>query len=224
VSRALASLLVVCAACGPGARRASSPNDVDPNVRVACVLVAEGAICTFTADRTPGSRCVKVLYGVVTGTVSASEQICSGRLETNESSTMVARFTTRPADACGKTLGDCLVKTVDPKGALDSAAAWQQEIKQTYKGPVTESECRNVITHKYDVWMHADCDADTDPVQRQQCYHDMNAERDQDLPVQVQDCVGSYSRERLGCELDAKTSEALSSCEDRYYEGGGDGP
>jgi hypothetical protein len=212
--------LVVLSGCvgagGAGARQASAPGDHDAHVQADCVLLSEGAICSFTAKDRPGSRCVKVLYAVVSGTVVSSDTVCSGRLAANESSTLVVRFSTRPGDACGSTMGDCLVKTVEPAAAIDAAAAWQAEIKQNYNGPVTEAECKKLHEHRYDIWMHADCDGIPDPAERNRCYQNITAERDRELQYFQQDCL-RYTRDLLKCELAAKTAEDIYQCEDRFY-------
>jgi hypothetical protein len=206
-----------------GASRASRPGDKDAHVQTDCVLVADGAVCTFTARGKPGSRCVKVMYAAVgAGTVTTSDQVCSGRLQVDESATLVVHFATRPGDACARNADDCLLKTVDPEVGIDAATAWQAEVKQSYKGPVTRAECKQLIEHRYEVYMRSDCDVISVPQERDECRKNLLVERDQDMQYQVEDCAesGYMSRELFRCQLAATNIDAMLNCEGDYYEGG----
>jgi len=205
------------AAAGVGGRAvAALPGGGDAHVQVACVLLPDGGLCSFTAIDKPGARCVKLLYGVSSGTVVASDDVCSGRLAAGESSTRAVSFSTRPGDVCGVVLSECESRPVPPAGALDGATTWQAELKQNYSGPVSEADCKKLNEHKYEIYTHADCDNVADPVQRDACYRNVKEEREREMPYLVQDCLQYYKRPRFNCEMKAKDQNELYACENQY--------
>ena len=206
-------LLTACATTGAGRTVPDDPAHVD----VACVLLPDGGLCTFTATA-PASRCIKLLYGSTSGTVTSSSDICSGPLSTGESSTLAVRFPTRPGDACGAFLSECESRPVAPAAALDTAATWQAELKQTNSGPLTEADCKTLNDHKYEIYVHADCDAVADPVQRDACVRNIADERTRETPYLIQDCINYYKRPRYNCELKAKDQNELYTCESRFAD------
>jgi hypothetical protein len=207
-------VLPLLAAC-PGAAHPTVPSGADGPVDVACVLVPDGGLCTFTAT-SAGSRCIKLLYGSTAGTVVSSNDICSGPLAAHASATLAVRFPTRPGDACGTFLSECESRPVAPATALDTAAAWQAELKQSFSGALTEADCKKLNDHKYEIYVHADCDAVADPVQRDSCYRNVKEEREREMPYLVQDCIQYYKRARFTCEIKAKDANELYACETRY--------
>jgi hypothetical protein len=217
----LAVLALLSAACvaraGQGGRElAGRPGGGDPHVEVACVLVPDGGLCTFTALGKPGGRCIKLLYGASSGTVAASDDVCSGWLAAGESSTRVAHFSTRPGVVCGKLLSECESRPVAPATSLDTATAWQAELKQNNSGPITDADCKKLNEHKYEIYTHADCDRVSDPIQRDACFKNVREEREREMPYLVQDCVEYYQRPRFNCEMKAGTQDELDGCEEQF--------
>ena len=217
----VAALTAGCPAAGAagqggGRALAGAPGGGDAHVEVACVLVPDGGLCTFTAAARPGARCVKLLYGATSGTVVSSGDVCSGALAAGESSTRAVRFPSRPGEACGALLNECESRPVAPATALDAATAWQAELKQHYSGPLSESDCRKVNEHKYEIYVHADCDSVADPVQRDGCYRNIKDEQEREMPYLVQDCVQYFKRPRFNCEMKAKDQAELYACENQY--------
>lgn len=195
-----------------GAGTTTGPAAID----AACVLMAEGGICSFTnRSNAPAARCVKVLYGAAAGTVVASNDVCTGRLWAGAVSTIVVRFPERPADHCGSDMADCRVKVVEPAAAPDVMVAWQAELEASYSGPLTAKDCEKLVKRRYEFYGHEDCRG-LSPPDKAQCEKQVADERDRELPYLVQDCVGYYSRDLYKCTMEAKTLEELYRCEDLY--------
>ena len=201
---------------GGGRELASAPGGGDAHVLAACVLVPDGALCSFTAVDKPGARCVRLLFGSTSGTVVVSDVVCSGPLAAGEASTRAVRFATRPGDVCGAVLSECESRALAPAEAESAATAWQAELKQRYTGPITEADCKKLNAHKYEIYAHADCDNVPDPVERDGCVRNVQEEREREMPYLVQDCVQAYKRPRLNCELKAKDQNELYACESQY--------
>ncbi len=213
------SLTTACPSAGGAARAVARPTSGqggDAHVEVACVLVPDGGLCTFTALGRAGTRCVKVLYGVASGTVVTSDDLCSGPLAPGASATLVVRFQTRPGDVCGRVMGDCQSRAVAPAGAQDVAIAWQGELEQDFSGPLSEADCKSLSEHKYEIYTHADCDGIADPVQRDGCYRNVRDERDREMPYLVEDCLQYFKRPRYSCEIKAKDQGELYACENQF--------
>jgi hypothetical protein len=112
---------------------------------------------------------------------------------------------------------------VEPGAAVDVAAAWQVDLKQNYNGPLTESECKKLNDHRYEMWMHADCDAIPNPLERDGCYKNVRNERDQQMPYLIQECLRYTDRARYKCDMAATDLQTLDRCADMHpgnYGGG----
>jgi hypothetical protein len=208
-------LLASCAGRGGGTLPTGGQGG-DAHVEVACVLVPDGGLCSFTAVKRPGRRCVKLLYGVDSGTVVASDDVCSGALAAGQSSTLVVRFPSRPGDLCGAVLADCATRPVAPAEALDVATAWQAELKQRHSGPITDADCRALGEHKYEIYSHADCGGIANPIEREQCAGNVRAERDREMPGFVEDCLSYYKRPLFNCQMKARDENTMYDCESLY--------
>lgn len=210
-------LLAAAAACPRGGDAGGGAAGGAPaNIEAACVLVSEGAICSFTNKGGAGSRCVKVMYGASSGTVVASNDVCTGRLPAQGILTVVIRFPTRPAELCGDGLTDCQVKAVDPAAAPDVMLAWQNELKASYDGPLTQEDCKKLVKVKYDFYMREDCRGMSNPVDKKSCEQSIVQERDREMPYLIQECMSYYTRELYKCMMVAKTIDDLYRCEDQF--------
>jgi hypothetical protein len=178
--------------------------------------VPDGALCSFTAVDRPGARCVRVLFGATSGTVVASDDVCSGALAAGETSTRAVRFATRPGDACGPILGQCESRAVAPADTEAETTRLHDQLQEHRSGPVSEADCKKVNEHKYEIYVHADCDSLADPMQREACVKNVQEEREREMPFLVKDCLQAYKRPRLNCELDAKDQNALYACENQF--------
>lgn len=207
---ALAALAVPgCGGKAAGGGRSASP----ANIEATCVLGADGATCTFTNYGGPGSRCVKVLYGArATGTVIASDEICSGELRGGGVVSLAVRFPRRPADTCGPTVTDCTVRVADPSAAADVALAWADELKaqaaagsgRVAGGPLTEKECEAYALHIIDVYVTENVDEDRD---RTKQYY-----IDEYLHYIVRECMQTLTRQKHTCVMRAERMADIEEC------------
>lgn len=210
MSRALAAALLLATSChtlaGGGGKA---------NIDAACVLLGDGAICTFTNAGGAGARCVRILLGANEGTVVASSPICSGKLGHEGQSTVVVKFATAPREMCGDGLAQCQTRVVDRDAASGEATTWAAELKTHYSGPATPEDCKAVAIAKYKIYAEEDCRGGS-PQDKQACVQQMMTERDENMESMVQDCLQYDPRQLINCYLKAKTNSDLSQCEDQY--------
>jgi hypothetical protein len=189
-----------------------------PKIEAACVLVADGGICTFRNEGGRGERCVRVLVGATSsGTVVASGKVCSGKLAKGGQMTVVVAFSTRPAEMCGRDGASCVVKVADPDKASEEAIDWSGDLKKSSTGPVTDADCRELRAHKYRIWADEDCKSITDPRDKQVCYDEVRAEERDDDSF-LEDCREYYTREHVNCQFAAVSSQGLRVCEEKFDE------
>lgn len=181
-----------------------------------CVLVPDGGICTFRNSGGPGARCVKILLGASTGTVVASEPLCSGRLGRDGQMTVVVKFASRPGDLCGTNLADCQTRVAEPDVATAEAATWSAELKTHYTGPATEQDCRALVKHRYDLYVKEDCGTYGNPQEKQDCTDELYRERDQDMRYQLEDCMQYAPRAQINCQMQANSTSEWDDCSDKY--------
>jgi hypothetical protein len=204
---ALAILLGGCHTLAGGGGKAQIDAD--------CLLLGDGAICTFSNHGGPGSRCVRVLLGALEGTVVASSPLCSGRLGRDGQMTVVVKFSKSPHEMCGAELAACSTKVVDRDEASGVATTWAAELKQHYSGPPTEEECKAINVLKYKFFADEDCQGGT-PQEKDSCVHELMTERDENMRQNIQDCVQYDTRQLVNCTLQAKSTSDVSQCEDQY--------
>jgi hypothetical protein len=209
----MAFLLAGCATTGG---RATVLGAGDPGIDVACVLVADGALCTFSASDTAGQRCVVVAYATRKGDPEIADQpTCSGPLDRAEQTTRVVRFGRRPAEAgCGPALGRCSSLIV-PYG--EEAAQALADARAKENAPPSEADCETVVHHLYDIWRREDCRGKAPP-ELVACERELAKEEQEQGPEIIAECARNWDRQRLECERVAASDSDIARCEDEFDE------